>query len=43
MHLISINLHTSSHDWQLPQQKILLGVDGGVIDINGPSACQAIA
>lgn len=28
MHLISINLNTSSHDWQLPQQNILFGVDG---------------
>lgn len=28
MHLISINLHTSSHDWQLPQQKLLFSVDG---------------
>lgn len=28
MYLISINIHMSSHDWQLPQQKILFSVDG---------------
>lgn len=43
MHLISINLHTSSFDWQLPLQKFCLVLIEKIIDIAQASSSQAIA